>query len=266
MKRSRIDRDLSAFRERACLREGAESLLAEAGALVADGVEFKLAEAGGGEGGGELGLEFGILEAWGFFRGDLDEGFFTEVTDADNAEAEAADGLLGLFNGGEAVGGDGETGGESGGEAGGGGFFGDFQAGFAGEGADIRLGEAGIAERGGDGEFTGGGAAGSDFAGVVKVFPVGEDGDAAELGQLPHALKKFGAAEVAAVGRVGGVGGVVQFQGAEDFDGEGVFLGEGEGGGMFRAREAGGVAEDAGDLGAEESVGGPEEKGGVDPA
>ena len=36
-------------------------ILAEAGALVADGVEFDLAETGGGESGGKLGLKFGIF-------------------------------------------------------------------------------------------------------------------------------------------------------------------------------------------------------------
>lgn len=203
--------------------------------MVADGVEFDLAETGGGEGGGKLGLEFEILKPRGFLRGNLDEGLFAEVADADDPEAVTANGLFGFFNGGEAVRGDGETGSEPGGKAGGGWFFSNFQAGLAGEGADIVFGEAGLAEWGGDREFSGGGAAGSDFAGVVKVFPIGEDGDAAEPGQFLHALEEFRAAEVAAVGRVRGVGGIVQFQGAEDLDGKGMFLSEGEGGGVFRA-------------------------------
>ena len=36
--------------------------------------------------------------------------------------------------------------------------------------------------------------------------------------------------------------------------------------GVFRAGQAGGVAEDAGNLGSKDLVGGPEEESGVDPA
>ena len=42
-------------------------------------------------------------------------------------------------------------------------------------------------------------------------------------------------------------------------------MGEGESGRVFRAGEAGGVTKDAGDFGAENLVGGPKEKGRVDP-
>ena len=234
--------------------------------MVADRVEFDLTETGGGEGGGKLGLEFGILESRGFFRGNLDEGLFAEMAHADDAESMAPDGLLRLLNGGEAVRGDGESGGEPGGEAGRGGFFGNLEAGLAGEGPDVGFGQTGLAERGGHRKFTGGGAAGSDFAGVVEVFPIGEDRDTPEPGQFFHALEELGAAEVATIGWVGGIGGVVKFQGAEDFHRQAMFLREREGSRMFRAREAGGVAEDAGDLGAEELVGGPEQEGGIDPA
>jgi hypothetical protein len=45
-----------------------------------------------------------------------------------------------------------------------------------------------------------------------------------------------------------------------------MFLGKGEGGRVLGTGEAGGVSEDAGNLGAKELVGGPEEEGGVDPA
>jgi hypothetical protein len=196
----------------------------------------------------------------------LDEGLLALMADADDAKAVTTDSLLGLFDGGESVWGDGETGGEPGGEAGGGGFFGDLQACFPGEGAHLGLGQAGIAERGGHGELSGGGATGSDFPGVVKVFPVGQDGDPAELGQLLHPQEKFRAAEVTAIGRVGGVGRVVQFQRFKNFDEQGMFPGEGQGGGVFRARETGGVAEDPGDLRSEDLVGGPKEEGRVDPA
>jgi hypothetical protein len=195
--------------------------------LVADGIEFDLREAGGGEFRGELGLKLGVLEAGRFLGGDLDEGLLAEVTDTDDAKAVTTDSLLGLFDGGEAVGGDGEAGGESGGEAGGGGFFGDLESGLFGEGTDIGLGEAGVAERGGHGELSGGGATGPDFAGVVKVFPVGEDGDPAELSEFFHPLKKFRAAEVAAVGGIGGVGGIFELQGFQHLDRQAVLLGKG---------------------------------------
>ena len=234
--------------------------------MVANGVEFDLGEAGGGKGGNKLGLEFGILEARSFLRGDLDEGLFTEVADANDPEAVAADGLFGLFDRGEAVECDGETGGQAGGEAGRGWFFGDFQSGFPGESADIGLGKAGIPEWGGHGEFARGGAAGSDFAGVIEIFPVGENGDAAEPGQLLHPLKELRAAEIAAVRRVGGVRRIFQFQSVKNLDRERMPLGKSESGGVFGTGEAGGVAEDAGDFGAEKLVGGPKEKSGVDPA
>ena len=61
-----------------------------------------------------MGLKLGVLEAGGFLGGDLDEGLLAEVTDTDDAKAVTTDSLLGLFDGGEAVGGDGEAGGESG--------------------------------------------------------------------------------------------------------------------------------------------------------
>ena len=234
--------------------------------MVADGIEFDLRKAGRGEFRGELGLKPGVLQTGSFLGRNLDHGFLAKVTDADDAESMATDGFLRLFDGGEAVGGDGQAGGESGRKAGGGRLLGNFQPGFFGESADIGLGEAGITERGGHGKFPGGGATGSDFAGVVKVFPVGEDGDPAELGQLLHPQEKFRPAEVAAVGRIGGIGGVVQFQGFENFDRQAMFPGEGQGGRMFRAGETGGVAEDAGDLGSEDLMSDPKQEGGVDPA
>ena len=67
------------------------------------------------------------------------------MADTDNAEAETTNGFLGLFDGGEAIGSDGEPRGESGGEAGGSGPFCDLQTGLAGEGPDLGLGEASIA-------------------------------------------------------------------------------------------------------------------------
>ena len=45
-----------------------------------------------------------------------------------------------------------------------------------------------------------------------------------------------------------------------------MLLGKGEGGRVFRAGKAGGITKNAGDLGAEELVGGPKEEGGVNPA
>jgi hypothetical protein len=201
--------------------------------LVADGVELDLGKAGGGEFGEELGLKLVILEAGSLLGGDLDEGLLAQMADADDAKAVTTDSLLGLLDGGEAGRCDGEAGSEPGGEAGGGGFFGDFQPGFPREGPDIGLGQTGLAEGGGHGELSGGGATGSDFPGVVKVFPIGENGDSAELGQLLHPLEKFRAAEVTAIGRVGGVGGVVQFQRFENFDRQAMSPGEGQGGGMF---------------------------------
>ncbi len=183
------------------------------------------------------------------------------MTDPNDAKAVAADDFLSFFNRGETAGSDGETGGEPGGEAGGGGFFGDFQSGVPGESADIGLGETGFAEGGGHGKLPGGGAAGADFAGVVKVFPISEHFDASEPGQFLHALEKFRTAEVAAIGRVGGIGGVFQLQGSENLHRQVVFPGKVQGSGVFRAREAGGVAEDTGDLGAEDLMGGPKEKG-----
>jgi hypothetical protein len=234
--------------------------------LVANRIELDLGKAGGGEFGDEFGLKFVIVEAGRLFGGDLDEGLFAQMADADDAKAVTTDSLLGLLDGGEAGRCDGQAGGEAGRKAGGGGFFGDFQPGFFGEGPDIGLGQAGLAEGGSHGKLSGGGATGPDFPGVVKVFPIGEDGDPAELGQLLHPLEKFRAAEVTAVGRVGGVGGVVQFQRFENFDGQAMFPGEGQGGGMFGARETGGVAEDPGNLRSEDLVGGPKEEGGVDPA
>jgi hypothetical protein len=196
----------------------------------------------------------------------LDEGLLAQMADADDAKAVTTDSLLGLLDGGEAGRCDGEAGSEPGGEAGGGGFFGDLQACFPGEGAHLGLGQAGIAEGGSHGKLSGGGATGPDFPGVVKVFPISENGDPAELGQLLHPLEKFRAAEVTAIGRVGGVGGVVQFQSFKNFEGQAMFPGEGQGGGMFGAGKAGGVAENAGNLGTKELVGGPKEEGGVDPA
>jgi len=188
------------------------------------------------------------------------------MADANDPKTMAPDNLFGFFNSGEAIGGDGEARGEPGREAGGGGFFGDFQSGFPSESAHIGFGEAGFAEGGGHGKLPGGGAAGADFAGVVKIFPISEHIDASEPGQFFHALEKFRTAEVATVRGVGGVGGVFQFQGTENLHRQAVFLGKGQGSGVFRAREAGGVAEDAGDLGTEELVGSPKKKGGVDPA
>ena len=155
--------------------------------MVADRVEFDLTETGGGEGGGKLGLEFGILESRGFLRGNLDEGLFAKMAHTDDSEAVSADDFLGFFNGGEAVRGNGKSGSEAGGKAGGSRFFGDFQSGLPGQGSDIGLGKPGFAERCGHGEFAGGGAAGSEFAGVVKVFPVGQNGHASELGEFLHA-------------------------------------------------------------------------------
>ena len=61
-----------------------------------------------------MGLKLGVLEAWGFFRRDLDEGLLAEMAYADDSESVAADSFLGFFNGGEAIGGDGEAGGEPG--------------------------------------------------------------------------------------------------------------------------------------------------------
>ena len=82
--------------------------------MVADRIELHLGKTGGGEFGGKLGLKLGILEAGRFLGGNLDHGLLAEVTDADDAEPVAADSFLGLFDGGEAVGSDGQAGGESG--------------------------------------------------------------------------------------------------------------------------------------------------------
>ena len=108
--------------------------------MIADGVEFDLAKSGGGEGGGKLGLKLGILKPRGFLRGNLDKGLFAEMAHTDDPEAVTTNGLFGFFDGGEAVGGYGESRGESGREAGRGGLFGDFQSSLACQGADISLG------------------------------------------------------------------------------------------------------------------------------
>ena len=115
--------------------------------MVADGIEFHLGKASRGEFRGELGLKLGVLEPGRFLGGDLDQGLFAQMADTDDAKAVAADGLLRFFDGGESVGGDGQARSEPGGEAGGGGFFGNFQAGFPREGADISLGDR-LAEAG----------------------------------------------------------------------------------------------------------------------
>jgi hypothetical protein len=184
----------------------------------------------------------------------------------DDPEAVTTNGLFGFFDSGEAIEGNGETGGEAGGQAGRGGFFGDLEPGLFGEGADLGLGQAGITEGCGHRELSGSGAAGANFPRVVEIFPVGEDGDPAELSEFLHPLEKFRAAEVTAIGRVGGVRGVIELEGFENFDREFVLLGKGESGGVFRAGKAGGVAEDAGDLGPKDAVGDPKEKGGVNSA
>jgi hypothetical protein len=192
--------------------------------------------------------------------------FFAEMAHTDDPEAVTTNGLFGFFDSGEAIEGNGETGGEAGGQAGRGGFFGDLEPGLFGEGADLGLGQAGITEGCGHRELSGSGAAGSDFTGVVKVLPVGENRNVADPGEFLHPLEKLRPAEVTTVGWVGGVGGVVQFQGFQNFDRQSMFPGKGQGGGVFRAGKAGGVAEDAGDLGPKNAVGDPKEEGGVNSA
>ena len=108
------------------------------------------------------------------------------VADADLREAERVEGVFGLLDLGEVFAGDGAAVLDARGEAGAGGLVGEGEAGVAGEGADLGLGELGGDERG-EGVVLGGGLlAGAEVAAVVEVHAVGDVREAeARRGALP---------------------------------------------------------------------------------
>ena len=166
------------------------------------------------------------------------------VADADLLEAEGVKSSFGLFDLGEVFAGDGAAVLDAGGEAGAGGLVPEGEAGFAGEGADLGLGELGGDERGYGVVLGGGLLAGAEVPSVVEVHAVGDVGEGFLGAELLHLGEEFVFAVVAALGVVALVVGVFELGGLEDVDGDGMFGGEGEGGGEFGSGEGWGVGDD----------------------
>ena len=100
------------------------------------------------------------------------------VADADLRKAEGVESVFGLLDLREIFACDGAAVLDARGEAGAGGLVGEAEAGLAGEGADLGLGEFG-GDQGSDGAVLGGGLlAGAEFAAVVEVHAVGDVAEA----------------------------------------------------------------------------------------
>ena len=154
------------------------------------------------------------------FAGDFDAGEVAVVTDADLGEAEGVEGGFGLFDLGEVFAGDGAAVLDAGGEAGAGGLVPEGEVGFAGEGADLGLGELGGDERG-DGVVLGGGLlAGAEVSAVVEVHAVGDVGEAVLGAELLHLGEELVFAVEAALGVVALVVGVFELGGLQDVGGD----------------------------------------------
>ncbi len=121
----------------------------------------------------------------------------------------------------------------------------------------------GLAEGCGHLELPCGNATGPDLLGIIRVFPVSENGHSTRLGQTFHLLEKFGAAKETTIGWVRGIRGVFQFQGLQYLHREIVPVGKREGGLMFGTGKARRIAQHTGDFGAQNLVGSPKKKGGV---
>jgi hypothetical protein len=110
-----------------------------------------------------------------------------------------------------------------------------------------------------------GGLAVANLLRIIKILPVRQHSNLSKSGDFLHSLKQLGSAKKATIGRVRSVGGVLKLEGAKNFDLNPILLGESQGGSMLRAGKAGGVAQDSCDFRAEDLVGCPKKKGGVDP-
>ena len=243
-----------------------EDLVHGSGA-VALGVEGDVQEAEGFEGLRDLVEGFEVEDPVEVFAGYFDAGEVAVVADADLREAEAVECLFGLLDLGEVFAGNWASVLDAGGEAGTGGFIGEGEAGFAGEGANFRLGELRSDQRC-DGVVLGSSllsrAEGSDSRGlVVEVHAVGEVGEVAGGAGLLHVGEELVLAVEAALAVVADVVGAVQLSGLEDLGGDVVLGGEGEGGGEFGSGQGGRVSDDGEHLIAEGLVGGIGEVGGV---
>ena len=138
--------------------------------------------------------------------------------------------------------------------------------GLIGQGPNFALRQLSLAEGCGHLKLPCGNAARPDLLGIIRVFPVSENGHSTRLGQTLHLLEKFGAAKETTIGRVRGIRGVLQFLGLQYLHREIMPVGKREGGLVFGTGKAGRIAQNTGNLGAQSLVGSPKKKGGVNPS
>src|SRR5438132_10880437 len=158
---------------------------------------------------------------------------------AELAEAEGAESVFSLLDGGQGFAGDGAAVFDAGGEASGGRLVPDAQSGRSREIADVLLGQGGVEQRGGDVVLTSSLLAGTEVALVVEVHAVGDGVEAAGVAKGFHDGEEFVFAMEAARGVVARVSGGIAFCGGDDFERYVLLLAEGDCVGELGAREAG---------------------------
>jgi hypothetical protein len=121
----------------------------------------------------------------------------------------------------------------------------------------------GTQSRGGDVVLPGDVPAGAEVAFVVEIHAIRDGVEAARGAESFHDGEEFVFAVEAALAVVAGIFWAVEFGGRDDFEGDSVFSGKGDGVGEMGAGQAGGVGDYCQHVGAEFAVRDPGEIGGV---
>ena len=137
---------------------------------------------------------------------------------------------------------------------------------FAGEGADVLLGQSGVEKRSGNAVLRGCGLAGAEVALVVEVHSVGDGFESASRAEILHHREEFVLAVEAAGGIVADVLRAVEFAGRNNFKRNALLASEGDSVGELEAGEAGRVGDDRQQAVAEGLVSGPGQECGVSAA
>ncbi len=109
----------------------------------------------------------------------------------------------------------------------------------------------------------GGLLAGAEVALIILVHAVGDGVESAGGAEIFHDGEELVFAMEAALAVIAGIFGAVEFCGRDDFEGNPMFVGEGDGVGEMGAGQAGGVGDYCEHIGAEFAVRGPGEVSGV---
>jgi hypothetical protein len=237
-------------------RSGAEAFQIEGDELEAECFEDRR----------ELRRDCGIQSAIELLAGDLNADDVAVMADAKLAEAEGANGVLAALYYVECFARYRAAVFDARREASGSGLVPDAEAGLARKFADFLLGEARFQQRCGNVVLRGGLLAGTKVALVILIHTVGDCIETARGADLLHDCEEFVLAVEAALAVVAGIFWAVEFGSRDDFEGDSVFIGEGDGVGEMGAGQARRIRNYSQHVFAEFAVRDPGEIGGVNAA